>query len=47
MLAGLEGATILSKLDLKQGFHQIEIDEESREITTFLLHLLGYLGISG
>ena len=27
-----------SKLDLKWGFHQIELEEESREITTFITH---------
>jgi len=26
----------LSKLDLKQGFHQIVLDEDSRDITTFV-----------
>lgn len=35
MLANLEGGRIFSKLDMNQGFHQVELDEESRDITTF------------
>ena len=31
-------STIFSKLDLKWGFHQIELEEESRKITTFVTH---------
>lgn len=30
--------TVFSKLDLKWGFHQIEPEEQSREITTFVTH---------
>ena len=29
---------VFSKLDLRLGFHQIELDEESRDITTFATH---------
>ena len=36
MLTGLQGAKVFSKLDLKQGFHQIELDEGSRDVTTFI-----------
>ena len=28
-------STIFSKVDLNQGYHQIELDEESRNLTTF------------
>ena len=35
MLANLEGGKVFSKLDMNQGFHQIELDEDSRPITTF------------
>ena len=31
----MRDATIFSKLDLKMGYHQIELDEDSRPITTF------------
>lgn len=34
----LNQSTVFSKLDLKWAFHQIELDEESREITTFVTH---------
>ena len=29
-------STVFSKLDLKWGFHQVELDEKSPEITTFI-----------
>lgn len=32
----LQGARYFSKYDLKDAFHHIEIDEESRELTTFM-----------
>ena len=35
----LNGAKIFSKLDLANGFHQLELDEESRHITTFSTHI--------
>ncbi|KAK3740907.1 hypothetical protein QZH41_000160 [Actinostola sp. cb2023] len=38
ILYDLNGATVFSKLDLKWGFHQIELDEVSRHITTFVTH---------
>ena len=38
VLHDLNDSTVFSKLDLRWGFHQIELDEESRQITTFLTH---------
>ena len=38
VLYDLNGSTVFSKLDLKWGFHQIELEAESREITTFVTH---------
>ena len=38
VLYDLNGSTVFSKLDLKWGFHQIELEAESREITTFDTH---------
>ena len=35
----LSGAKFFSKLDLNKGYHQLELDEESRDITTFTCHL--------
>ncbi|XP_061196525.1 uncharacterized protein K02A2.6-like [Saccostrea echinata] len=37
-LHDLNGSCIFSKLDLKWGFHQLELAEESRDITTFVTH---------
>jgi len=36
MLVGLQSAKVFSKLDLKQGFHQIVLDESCRDVTTFI-----------
>ena len=36
---GLNGAKFFSKLDLSQAYHQIELDEQSRYITTFSTHV--------
>ena len=38
VLYDLNGSTIFSKLDLKWGFHQIELEAELREITMFVTH---------
>ena len=38
----LNGATVFSTLDLNMGYHQIELDEESRDITTFTTHIGTY-----
>ena len=35
VLEELNGSTVFSKLDMNMGFHQIELDEASRDITTF------------
>lgn len=37
-LHDLNGAAVFSKLDLKWGYHQIELDEQSRSLTTFTTH---------
>ncbi|XP_017467975.1 PREDICTED: uncharacterized protein LOC108360273 isoform X2 [Rhagoletis zephyria] len=34
----LRGAKLFSRLDLKWAYHQLELDESSREITTFITH---------
>ncbi|XP_054757939.2 uncharacterized protein K02A2.6-like [Lytechinus pictus] len=38
VLYQMNGSTVFSKLDLKYGYHQIELDSQSREITTFVTH---------
>ena len=38
VLEELNGSTVFSKLDLRWGFHQIELHEDSRDITTFITH---------
>ena len=38
VLENLKGSVVFSKLDLCLGFHQIELDEDSRDITTFATH---------
>ncbi|PFX23411.1 Transposon Ty3-I Gag-Pol polyprotein [Stylophora pistillata] len=40
VLYDLNGSTVFSKLDLKCGFHQVELDERSREITFVTHHLM-------
>ena len=44
VVENLNGSAVFSKLDLRLGFHQIELDEESRDIATFATHegLFGY-----
>ena len=37
-LQDLNGAAVFSKLDLKWGYHQIELDQHSRALTTFTTH---------
>ena len=32
----MHGSVMFSKLDLKMGYHQLELDEESRNMTTFM-----------
>ena len=36
--AEVNGAKFFSKIDLKQAYHQLELHEESRFITTFTTH---------
>ena len=38
VLEELNGCTVFSKLDLRWGFHKIELHEHSRDITTFIIH---------
>ena len=38
ILQGLNGSTVFSKIDLKWGYHQLELDTTSRDITTFATH---------
>ena len=38
LIADLNGACHFSKLDLKQGYHQLTLAEESRNLTTFTTH---------
>ena len=38
ILYDLNGATVFSKLDLKWGFHLITLEEQSRDITTLVIH---------
>ena len=38
VLCQLNGSSTFSKLVLKWGFHQIELEEQSRNITTFITH---------
>ena len=38
LLEKFNGHTVYSHLDFNHGYHQIELDEESRKITTFITH---------
>ncbi len=38
LLQGMNGSTTFSKLDLKWGYHQLELTPESRGISTFAVH---------
>ena len=38
VLHDLNGSTVFSKLDVKWAFHQVELSETSRPITTFAIH---------
>ena len=37
ILEQLNGSTVFSKIDLRWGFHQVELDEAARPITTFAI----------
>ena len=39
MIHDLNGSTVSSRIDLQQAFHQLELDESSRYITTFSTHV--------
>ena len=38
LIEKLNGAAYFSKLDLSSSYHQLELDEESRDLTTFVTH---------
>ena len=38
ILHEINGSEVFSKLDLRHGYHQLELDDESREITTTVTH---------
>ncbi|XP_050958284.1 uncharacterized protein K02A2.6 [Labeo rohita] len=38
LLQNMNGSSVLSKLDLKWGYHQLELTPQSRGITTFAVH---------
>ena len=38
LVHNLNGATVFTKLDLRQGYHQVPLSPESRYITTFTTH---------
>lgn len=46
-LVDINGAKVFSKLNLKWGFHQLELEEASRPVTTFATHtgLYRYKGL--
>jgi hypothetical protein len=39
LIADLNGATVFSKIDLRSGYHQLELHPDSRYITTFSTHV--------
>ena len=39
LLQAMNGATVFSKVDLRMGYHQLELEPESRAITTFTTHV--------
>lgn len=44
VLHEMKCSEVFSKIDLKYGYHQLDLDEESRSVTTFVVHcgLYGY-----
>ena len=38
ILLALNGAQVFSHLDMNSGYHQLELDERSRDVTTFYTH---------
>ena len=39
MMLDLNGSKVFSKMDLGNGYHQLELSEDSRNITTFTTHV--------
>ncbi len=39
LITDLNGATVFSKIDMREGYHQIELEPGSRDITTFSTHV--------
>ena len=39
LITDLNGMTVFSKLDLTNAYHQLELDKESRYVTTFTTHV--------
>ena len=39
LIVDLNGSTVFSKIDLNQSYHQLELEENSRGITTFATHI--------
>ena len=39
LIVDLNGATVFSKIDLNQGYHQFELEKNCRSITTFATHV--------
>ena len=42
LVSDLNGATVFGKTDRRSGYHQLELDPESRYITTFSTHVVLY-----
>ena len=38
LISDLNGSTVFSKLDLSNAYHPLELDEASRQVTTFTTH---------
>ena len=38
LIVKMNGCKVFSKVDLNKGYHQLELDEESKRITTFVTH---------
>ena len=39
MILDLNGSKVFSKMDLRNGYHQLELSDDSRNITTFTTHV--------